>query len=200
MRKLFPIELRKLVGDQSGNTVIEFAVIAPTLMLLLMGTFDIGHRIYVRSALDGALQQAARNTSLQSGTDATTRAAIDTKVKSIILNIAPQATITAERKNFLDYTNVKRAENYTDTNGDGICNNNEPFGDENSNGKWDNNVGSSGVGGARDALEYVVTVKYNRLFPVPGFANEHILIGRTLLKNQPYGAQAKRTTVNGNCS
>lgn len=200
MRKLFSTKLRKLVSDQSGNTVIEFAVIAPTFMLLLMGTFDIGHRIYVRSALDGALQQAARNTSLQTGTDATARAAIDTKVRNIILNIAPQATVTAARKNFLNYTHVKRAENYTDTNADGVCNNNEPFVDENSNGIWDDNVGASGVGGARDAVEYQVTVRYDRLFPVPGFGDEHILIGRTLLKNQPYGSQAARTTANGNCS
>jgi Flp pilus assembly protein TadG len=160
--------LYQLGKDEQGVTVIEFALISPVFLFMLMGTFDIGYAIYMRSTLNGAVQLAARDSSLQTAADATARAAIDTKVRNVIQSINRDATVTVERKNYASYDDVERMEDYTDGNTNGTCDNGEPFDDANSSGDWDN-VGQDGVGGARDSVLYSITVSYDTLFPFSGY-------------------------------
>jgi len=46
-------------ADEQGTAVVEFAMIAPVLLLLLIGTVDFGTAIYDRFALNGAVSAAA---------------------------------------------------------------------------------------------------------------------------------------------
>ena len=50
--------LRRL-GNEDGTAVVEFAMIAPVLVLLLIGTIDFATAIYDRFALNGAVSAAA---------------------------------------------------------------------------------------------------------------------------------------------
>lgn len=54
-------------SDRRGATVIEFAIVVPVLMVLLMGAFGLLHQIYAQSILDGALQKAARDSAIEGG-------------------------------------------------------------------------------------------------------------------------------------
>ena len=56
--------LKLLSGNERGTTIIEFALIAPVLMLVMMGFFDMGHEVYARSVLTGAIQKAARDSTI----------------------------------------------------------------------------------------------------------------------------------------
>src|SRR3546814_8105467 len=47
--------------DASGNTIVEFAFVGPVLVLLLMGTLDVGHTLYMQAVLQGVMQKAARD-------------------------------------------------------------------------------------------------------------------------------------------
>lgn len=47
-----------LLADDEGTSVVEFALIAPVLVLLLLGTVDIGTAIYDRFALNAAVSAA----------------------------------------------------------------------------------------------------------------------------------------------
>ena len=47
--------LRRLRRDRSAVTIVEFAMIAPVMLLLLLGLFDLGYRTYATSVLQGAL-------------------------------------------------------------------------------------------------------------------------------------------------
>ncbi len=49
----------ELLTDDAGTSVVEFALIAPVLVLLLLGTVDMGTAIYDRFALNGAVSTAA---------------------------------------------------------------------------------------------------------------------------------------------
>jgi Flp pilus assembly protein TadG len=51
---------RKLAHDQHGATALEFAFVVPLLLLLLLGTIDLGRLLWTRAALDYAVAQAAR--------------------------------------------------------------------------------------------------------------------------------------------
>ena len=106
-----------------------------------------------------------------------------------------------EKLSHFDFEDIGEAEEYTDDNNDGVCNNNEPFVDSNGNGQWDANRGEEGIGGARDAVLYTAVVTYPRLFPMYGLAGlpqDVELRASTVLRNQPYDEQ-DRTVVTGNC-
>ena len=49
--------LAGLGGDRRGVTAVEFALIAPALMLILLGVFDAGYNLYAASVLNGATQK-----------------------------------------------------------------------------------------------------------------------------------------------
>jgi Flp pilus assembly protein TadG len=55
--------MRWLTGprrDCRGGAAIEFAILAPVLFTILLGTVEMGRMFYVRQALEYATEQAAR--------------------------------------------------------------------------------------------------------------------------------------------
>lgn len=192
---------RSIGSDKSGVTAVEFAFVAPVFMVLLMGLFDAGHQLYTASALQGALHEAARDTTLETGFSRTED--IDQEVKDVVLQIAPKADIVLTRSNYINFADVSQPEEFTDTDSDGVCNNGEPFEDLNGNGNWDADRGRDGVGGARDAVLYTATATYDRLFPMAGLIGlpqQITLQARTVLRNQPYNDQGTRQPVVENCT
>jgi len=185
--------LRFLGRDTRGATIVEFAIVAPVMMILLMGICDLSYQIYAQSILNGAMQKAARDSGIQGGSEST--AAIDAKVTAMVKNIAANATITFSRKNY-DSFSVIKPEPFTDSNGNGVRDTGECFTDINGNGSWDADPGISGQGGANDVTAYTATVTYPRLFPVAGlfgWPSTQTVTASTLLKNQPYSAQTTST-------
>ena len=189
-----------LIGDESGVTMIEFALIAPALLMLLLGLMDMSYNIYATTVLEGAIQAAARDATLEG---AETRGlAIDDRVRDVVDDVVPNGTMAFSRKSYIDFNSVARAEDYTDVDADGACDNGEPFEDVNANGAWDSDRGRDDMGGARDAVLYTVTVSYPRMFPLMkllGFDGTVTSSARTVLRNQPYGLQNTAVTV-GTCA
>lgn len=187
----------RLLRETDGVTIVEFALIAPVLLLLLLGTFDVGHTLYVESMLKGAVQQAARNSTLEGATTSSVDAIVTNAVKAI----APDATLTFGRQSYDNFSNVQRPEDFVDVNANGACDTGETYTDSNGNGHWDADRGKSGNGGARDAVLYSVTVSYPRQFAmagIAGFSNTVTLRTQTVLRNQPFGLQ-KTTVTTGKC-
>lgn len=182
--------LRRLKTDTAGVTAVEFGLISPALMVLLLGVFDLGYNMYTNEMLHGAIQRAARASTIE-GAEAK-QAAIDAIVTGEVKAVAANATLTFDRKSYASFTRVGRPEDYTDTNANNTCDNGEPYEDANANGVWDLDPGTAGFGAARDAVLYTVTVKYPRLVPIaawlPGQNKEFTLKTSTVLRNQPYGA------------
>ncbi|UZK66833.1 TadE/TadG family type IV pilus assembly protein [Sphingomonas sp. M1-B02] len=186
---------RRLVSETRGATVIEFAIVAPVLCMLLVGAFDVSHTLYMRGVLQGVVQKTARDSSLESGTEATRRATLDGRVRSQVGALANNATVTITREYYRTFSDAAAAqfEPYTDTDGNNTCNGGEPYEDNNNNQNWDASGGNSGQGGAKDAVLYSVTVSYPRFFPIYRFiggSNQTTVKGSTVLRNQPYGDQA----------
>ena len=193
----------RLSHDERGVTVIEFALIAPVLMLMLMGLFDLSFNMYTTEMLQGAIQHASRNSSMEGA--AGREAALDAIVTKAVRAVSPNAVLAFDRKSYASFTDAGRPEDYTDVDNSGTCNNGEPFEDANGNGTWDTSTGTAGFGGARDAVLYTVTVTYKRPFPVAGFipgqSNDFTLSASSVLRNQPYGQQAAAAApVTGNCT
>lgn len=185
--------LRRLAASNDGATLVEFAFVAPVFLLLLMGTFDVGHMVYIRATLQGALQDAARDAGLESG--AGNIGAIDTYVSDQVKSVVPSGELSFQRRNYKEFGDVGQPEDFTDKNGNDAYDSNECFFDENGNGSWDADKGKDGLGGAKDVALYTVTVSYDRLFPfwrMVGAEQEASITGSTTLRNQPFGSQDDR--------
>ena len=186
--------LLTLRRDRRGVTLVEFAIVAPVMLLMLMGLGDMLYQVYAQSILNGELQKAARDSGIEGG--AANTSTIDAKVQTAVKKIAPNATFTSTRKSYDTFSEVA-PEPFTDSNGNGVRDAGECFTDENGNGSWDQDPGAAGQGGASAVTVYTMTATYPRLFPVArlfGWSSTQTISATTLLKNQPYATQT--TTAN----
>lgn len=196
---------RSVIRDQRGVTIVEFAIIAPVLCLLLLAAFDVAHTLYMRSALQGVVQKVGRDSTLESGTATEQQVILDQRVEKQVRAIANNASIAFNRRFYRTFTQAAEArpEPFTDTDHNGVCNGGEPFEDYNRNNRWDADGGDEGQGGAKDATLYTVTITYPRFFPVYtliGGSNQTRIVATTVLRNQPYGDQASYgQPILGNC-
>jgi hypothetical protein len=199
---MWPRPIRRFAAlrrDDGGVALVEFALVAPVLILTLLGLFDLSYNMYTASVLEGAIQKAGRDATLEGA--GTRSAAIDDRMRNVVLDLVPSATVEFDRRYYADFDDVERPEDFTDGNADGKCNDDEPFEDVNRNGRWDADRAQSGVGGARDAVLYSVTVRYPRMFPymrIIGLSDTVVAEARTVLRNQPYGLQNAGADV-GSC-
>ena len=190
---------RKLARDESGVTVVEFALVAPTFLLLLMGTLDIGQMVYAQSVLNGAVQTAARDASLEGGdTDAA-----DALVMERVEGIMPGVELATSRTSYYDFADIERSEQWNDADDNGICDDGEAYVDENRNGQWDDDIGMSGNGGANDVVIYTVEATYAPMIKVPFLKeewNSRTLESSAIKKNQPFANQSGYSSEAGTCS
>ena len=204
--------MRELAHDHRGATVVEFAIVAPVMCLFLVGSIDVTHTLYMRTVLQGALQKAARDAALETGSSQAQRDIVDGKVKAQISEVnsalrQPDA-IRITRRFYRTFTKAgaKVPEEFDDADRDGLCNHNEQFEDVNRNGVHDADGGDAGQGGAKDAVLYTVALNYDRLLPLstllPGIPDKVKLSASTILQNQPYADQGKYATIpgTGRCS
>ena len=184
----------RLRHEERGITIVEFAIVAPVMLLLLMGSMDLAHTLYMRATLQGIMQKAARDASLEAGAGVPRQTVIDAIVSDQVEKLAASAVVTFDRRFYRTFSEAStaRAEEWTDTNLDGTCNAGEPYTDQNSNMGWDRDGGNTGQGGAKDTALYTATVEYPRLFPMAGMVGMSDTVrvrATTVLRNQPYADQ-----------
>lgn len=191
--------LMRVRDDDRGTSAVEFALVAPVMIMSMMGLFDLGFNMYTASLLEGSIQKAARDSTIEGAVGETST--LDAKVTTMVRNLAPQSSLAFKRTAYASFSDVGKPEDFTDVNEDGSCNDGEPYEDANGNQTWDADQGKTGLGGARDAVLYEVTVTYPRPFPVAsvfGMSPDFTLTSRTVLRNQPYDNDKKVVTVR-NC-
>ena len=194
--------LKRLRHDRRGSYMMEFALVTPALLVVIMGLLDMTYRLYARAMLEGAVQKAARDSTLESGATAAANTAIDNIVKESFKQVNGTVTsgdYTFKRRNFSDFSDAGKMEPATGPGG--VCA--PPAGatiytyvDKNNSGTWDDGA-MGGQGGANDAVLYTVEVRHKSLFPVNAlFGAEKIQTIRasTVLRNQPYQNQNARAT------
>jgi hypothetical protein len=184
---------QQLRRDSQGTSLMEFAIIAPVFLTLIMAVMDLGYREFIFSTLQGAVHKAARDGTLENGPAATS--ALDARVRNLVSPIVANGVWTFDRKNYQSFTRAGAQEKFTDSDGDNIRDATECYEDENGNSTWDADSGQSGQGGAKDITKYSVKVEFPRIFPLYGMlgwpANQTVS-ATTVIRNQPYDKQAAR--------
>ena len=178
--RLVPLAGRKLRKDARGATVVEFALVLPLLCTLLLGFLDLGYQAYVNSVVQGALFEAARMATVGDKTGQE----IDDHILKRLKPFAAGGTIKITKKSYSDFTGVGKPEKKV-----GEC-----FEDANGNGRYDTDMGSDGLGGADDVVNYEILVTYKRLVPVGSLIGLSPIVkvkSAAPVRNQPFAARTE---------
>lgn len=96
-------EIRRRRGawrlDNRGTTAIEFALIAPTLFLMLFGCMEFGRMVWTEGALNFAVQEAARCASVTPSTCGTASQITTYAANEISPNYIPATAFTSTTAN-----------------------------------------------------------------------------------------------------
>jgi hypothetical protein len=212
-----PSALRRTLGAlhraQGGVSATEFGLLAPVFFTLIIGVLDVAHQTYARAVFVGAVERAARDSSLETADTA----ASDAMIKETMGLLMPDLAIKTTRTSYYDFADIKRPERFTDNKGknqygqwnpdpgrdNGKCDYGESYEDFNRNGKWDDSTksGASTNGGSGDVVIYTVSATYSPLFKIP-FApelwNQRTMTSTAVKKNQPFAQQA--AALAGTCT
>lgn len=181
--------MQGLALDDRGVTTLEFTLVAPIFLMVIVGCLDLGQMVYAKGVLDGAVEKAARDSSLETGNTGTA----DGVVENSISKVLPGARVRSTRKSYFDFTNARRGEPLDDVNGNGECSAGESYNDMNNNGRWDRDLGRDGNGGANDVIVYTVNVTYDPVFAVPLVPldwSRRTISATAVKRNQPYALQS----------
>ncbi len=83
---------RRLWSNGSGATALEFALVAPVLILAMIGIFNIGYAIHCGSSVRNAVEQSSR---MLIANPATTATSLQTKAKTLLTSV-PIDTLTVK--------------------------------------------------------------------------------------------------------
>ena len=196
--------LDRFLSAREGVTIVEFALVLAPFLVLVLGLCDLGFRIYLGAMLQGALTDAARQQTVGGVSATTINAFVQGRMATIVPVGAGNATLTIVPKSYYDYTGIGTMEPLTtDVNGNNFLDIGDCFTDYNGNSTRDTNYGqnngAASLGGSDDIVYYTATLAF------PSFVPMKLLIGQdqftetvtatTMMKNQPYAAQATPATV-----
>lgn len=189
---------RRLRRQQRGVAMIEFALMGPVFLLLLMGIFDYSWQLYARQVLQGAVAAAARGATLEANTGS--QAALDNRVTAAVQKVFKNAEVKFTRKTYDSFNEVGNPEPFKDSKKplNGVYDLGECFEDINGNGKWDADRARDGNGGADDVVLYTASMEIKRVLPVwriLGQPQESTLAVSTVLRNQPFNVGTDASPV-----
>lgn len=182
----------RLVSNNSGATITEFALIFPVFAGMICGFLEFAQWAYVKAATTGAIEQVARSAGV--GGAAVVPAVFEAKVETLVKKISKNATFVWDPKSYYQFSGIDKPEKLTsDQDGDGNYDAGDCWQDLNPNLVYDATPGQAGVGGADDIVFYKVTVSFTPLIPIsgffPGVPTTRTVNASTIVKRQPYAAQ-----------
>ncbi len=186
---------KSLASKEDGGTTLEFGMVVPLFVVMLVGVIEIGMLFFANTALEGGLREAARFAI-------TGRVEGETSREEAIINIINRhgygivtvSTADISTEVYQDFADIDTHEPIVGDRGEigtyeaGI---DDGYTDINCNGAWDDDMGKNGVGGGNDVVIYVVDYQHelmtNFLAPMIGTDGKVPLTARVAVRNEPFG-------------
>jgi Flp pilus assembly pilin Flp len=159
--------LRRLLRDERGAALVEFAIIAPVFILLILGTIEVAIIIFMSSSIESAVLQASRfgiTGGLPAGVSRAERVLEIVGQKTY--GLVDMDTVELETLVYESFADIGQPEPFEDANANDSYDNGEVFTDVNGNGEWDPDMGEAGLGGPSDVVVYRVTYDWGIITPV----------------------------------
>lgn len=179
----------KMLNNTRGTAAIEFAVIAPVLVMLLFGTLEMSIATMVTNVMESATANSSRlgKTGYSASGQSRTQTIINAITARAGALINPSLlTITA--KSYKQFDQIGKPEPWTDTNHDGIAQVGE-YTDVNGNGQWDADMGVAGYGNANDVVVYTISYPWRITTPIIAKffpSGIYTITTSAVVKNEPY--------------
>ncbi len=137
--------MKKFWRNTEGVAALEFALTAPVLLLLTIGTLEIGMVEFMDSTIENAVLDASRYGSTGFSPDAVSREdAIRQAIADWSMGLVDMNAVDITTKIYPSFDDIGKPEPYTDVNSNGSWDPGEPYSDINGNGQWDSGYGSGG--------------------------------------------------------
>lgn len=177
-----------LISNNRGVTAIEFAMIAPVLILLLTAIVEFSIVMFISSVMEGATAASSRYGKTGYIANGSTRQQqIVNSIVSRTAGLVDPAKITVTTTIYPSFNSISQEEPYIDANHNGTYDAGEDYTDVNGNNQWDSS-GVAGLGNANDIVVYNVSYPWKIHTPViASFTGDTFIISsKTVVKNEPY--------------
>jgi Flp pilus assembly pilin Flp len=185
--------MRKLRArdDESGSTLVEFALLSPALMFLVAGAIELGHLTMARAALEGATMAAARQ-AMTGSCPLTRKERMEQAIRDAMTSFrtTDEEGPTIVVKKYADKIGaVETLEPFTDANGNGEYDEGETYEDINGSMMRDEMGKVGDLGGPGDVVSYTATFNLRTIFTFSsslfGDAEAVRLTASTVVRNEP---------------
>lgn len=177
--------------DCTGATAVEFALIAPAMLWLVMGIIEVSLVLFAQTVLESAAFNASRTG--RTGyviTDSTREQTIRAVLEKRASHLMDAQKLTVESSVYARFDQIGQPEPFTDANGNGIRDEGENFTDINGNGQYDEDMGVAGLGSAGEIVVYTLHYPWPITTPMIanllGTGNHFDLTARAIVQNEPY--------------
>jgi len=183
---------KNLIKNTHAATALEFALIAPVLLLLIFAIIEITGVMLASSVLEDAVRAAGRAgiTGYTPAGMTRDQFVLQTVQQNLVYLNPSNLTFTTEV--YDSFADIGKPEPYTDTNHNGHYDLGEPYTDVNGNGQWDADMGAAGKGGPGAIVVYKVSYPWQIVTPVLlkyfGNNGQINITASMVVQNEPYGS------------
>ncbi len=176
---------------EEGVTAVEFALIAPVLLTMIMGIIETSLVMFAQNILEYSTFAASRlgKTGFSedsAGREATILALLEDRAGTVL----DTDRIAITTKSYARFDFVGDPEPFVDANSNGVRDAGENYTDVNGNGQYDTDMGSEGVGDAGEIVVYTVSYPWHITTPVIqnflGTDGTLTLSARAVVQNEPF--------------
>ena len=181
--------LKALRRNNEGVTAVEFALIAPVLLLMVMGTTEVGLMMFAQNVMEGSAFSGSRTGKTGYVADGLTQE------ETIVQTINERAGVLMDTDNisvtsltYSEFGDVGQPEPFVDTNGNGVRDYGENYTDVNGDGEYSDDMGIAGFGTGQEITMYTITYDWPIFSPLlqPIMGETKTLTAVTVVKNEPY--------------
>ncbi|WP_424931991.1 TadE/TadG family type IV pilus assembly protein [Amaricoccus macauensis] len=158
--------LARLRRDEEGAAIIEFALIMPLIIIMLIGAIELALVVFVGASIEAAVLEASRFGITGSGTSVTRQERIREIISERTFGFVDMDKVDIDTLVYSDFSSIGQPEPFTDENGNGSYDEGEVFVDVNGNAQWDPDMGEAGLGEDDDIVLYRVSYEWGILTPL----------------------------------
>lgn len=187
---------RRLLKNEEGATMVEFAMIMPVFILLIFGLIEFSVIMFTKATMEGATSITSRLGKTGHMEEGMTR-------QQMLINLLTEKTsgildpdlIEVTTLVYESFSDIGQSEPLmVDVNGNGQhdASDGDVYQDINGNGQWDDDLGQVGLGGSGDIVVYKVHYPWTIKTPVmssfltnaEGYFPLDVSV---VVRNEPYG-------------
>lgn len=183
--------VRRLWRAEDGVSAIEFAIIAPVLMLLMFGIVEFATIMLLANIMENATSISSRLGKTGYAASGKSREeTIRDSVAERAGNLIDPSKLEITSRYYEQFDQIGDAEPWNDANTNGIPETGE-YNDINGNGQWDSDMGLAGYGDAEDIVVYTIRYPWGVMTPIMREViaddnGDFQLTAHAVVKNEPF--------------